>query len=62
VQLSDMAVGLGFLLLVEGFPLFVSPARYRRLLALVEAVPDPVLRGTGFCAVALGLGVLYLVR
>jgi len=62
MQLSDVVVGLGFVLIVEGFPLFLSPSRYRRLLMQIEQVPDPVLRGTGFVAMCGGLVMLYVVR
>lgn len=62
VELSDIGVGLGFLLIVEGLPLFLSPARYRKLLAQIDRVPDRTLRASGFVAMAAGLVVLYALR
>jgi uncharacterized protein len=62
VTLSDLAVGLGLLLVVEGLPLFLSPARYRRVLRAIEEVPDPVLRGVGLAAMAAGIALLYALR
>ena len=62
MTLSDLAVGFGLLLLVEGLPLFISPARYRELLKAIDEVPDPVLRGVGLAAMALGLALLYLLK
>ena len=47
---------------MEGLPLFVSPARYRELLKAIDEVPDPVLRGVGLAAMALGLALLYLLK
>ena len=62
MQLSDVAIGLGFVLIVEGLPLFVSPGRYRRLLMQIEQVPDAVLRGAGFAAMCGGLTLLYALK
>ncbi|MBI5137230.1 MAG: DUF2065 family protein [Nitrospirae bacterium] len=60
--MSDLVLGLGFVLLFEGVPLFLSPVRYRRLLARLAQVPDAVLRGAGLAAMAAGLALLYGVR
>jgi len=49
-------------MIAEGLPLFVSPARYRRLLAQMQEVPDGALRGVGFVAMSLGLALLYALR
>ncbi len=62
MQLSELAVGLGFLLIVEGLPLFLSPRGYRRLLMRVEQVPDPLLRVIGMTAMCGGLALLYLLK
>ena len=62
MQFSDLALGLGLLMIAEGLPLFVSPARYRRLLAQMQEVPDGALRGVGFVAMSLGLALLYALR
>ncbi len=62
MQLSDLVVGLGFVLIVEGLPLFLSPGRYRSLLMQIEQVPDPVLRGAGLVGMCGGLALLYAVR
>lgn len=62
MEVSDLGIGLGVVLIVEGLPLFLSPARYRRLLAQIDRVPDRTLRASGLAAMALGLGVLYAVR
>jgi uncharacterized protein YjeT (DUF2065 family) len=62
VHLSDLGVGLGLLLLVEGLPLFLSPTRYRALLKAIDEVPDRVLRGLGLAAMAAGTVLLYALR
>lgn len=60
--ISDLGLGLGLLLLVEGLPLFLSPARYRRWLMRIEEVPDGVLRGLGLAAMTCGIALLYVLR
>lgn len=62
MELSDVGIAVGFLLLVEGLPLFLSPGRYRRLLAQMDRVPDPTLRASGLAAMVAGILVLYAVR
>ena len=62
MQLSDLLMGLGLLMIAEGFPLFVSPTRYRRLLAQLQEVPDRALRIAGMVAMCLGLALLYAMR
>jgi uncharacterized protein YjeT (DUF2065 family) len=62
LQLSDLVLGLGLLMIAEGLPLFVSPTRYRRLLAQMQEVPDQALRVAGFVAMSLGLVLLYAMR
>ncbi len=59
---SDLAIGLGLLLIVEGLPLFLVPDRYRRLLRQIELVSDGTLRIFGLVAMCAGLMVLYGLR
>jgi len=58
---SDLVVGLGFLLMAEGLPLFAAPDRYRRLLARIETLPDRVLRYAGLAAMGVGLALWWSV-
>lgn len=62
MQPSDLAIGLGLLLLAEGLPLFASPGRYRRLLQQIDTVPDSTLRASGLVAMGVGLAILYAIR
>ena len=57
----DLLIGIGFLLLFEGLPLFTAPGAYRRVARQIDAIPEAVLRGAGFLASAIGLVVLYTV-
>ncbi|MFQ5508738.1 MAG: DUF2065 domain-containing protein [Leptospirillia bacterium] len=62
MQWSDLVLGVGFVLMVEGVPLFLSPGRYRQLLSRIDSISDRALRFFGFSAMCIGLGLLYAVR
>lgn len=62
MELSDLAIGLGLLLLAEGLPLFASPGRYRRLLKQIDTVPDGTLRVSGLVSMGVGLAILYALK
>ena len=53
---------IGLVLIIEGFPYFVFPERLKKFLSQVPSVPDRYLRGFGFCAMLLGLILLYIAR
>ena len=53
---------LGFVLIVEGLPWFLSPQGAKRVLAQLFVLNDRVLRILGLCLMLFGLGLVYLVR
>lgn len=53
---------LGVLLILEGVPWFLSPARLRSLLADLARLPDPLLRTLGLAMMAGGLLLVWLGR
>ncbi|MCP4665656.1 MAG: DUF2065 domain-containing protein [Deltaproteobacteria bacterium] len=53
---------LGLVLIVEGLPYFVFPARMKTWMSVVREIPDPYLRVLGFLAMCAGLVVAYLFR
>ena len=59
-QVLPVAVALVFI--IEGMIPFVSPGRWRRLLALAEQMDDRVIRNLGLGSMLLGLAILYLVN
>lgn len=62
MQPTDIAIGIGLLLLVEGLPPFLSPPRYRALLRQIDTIPDRALRAAGLVAMSAGMVLLYWVR
>lgn len=53
---------LGLVLIVEGLPYFVFPARMKTWMSMVQEIPDQYLRVLGFLAMCAGLVVAYLFR
>ncbi len=59
-QVLPVAVALVFI--IEGMIPFVSPGRWRNLLALVDQLDDRVIRNLGLGSMLFGLAILYLVN
>lgn len=59
-QVLPVAVALVFI--IEGAMPFISPNRWRNLLALVAQMDDRVIRRIGLVSMLFGVGVLYLVN
>jgi uncharacterized protein YjeT (DUF2065 family) len=53
---------LGLVLIVEGLPYFVFPARMKTWMSVVQEIPDSYLRVLGFLAMCAGLLIAYLFR
>jgi hypothetical protein len=51
---------LGLVLVLEGMPWFISPARIKRLLLTIAATPDGSLRAVGLVFMLGGLVLVYL--
>ena len=60
--MSDLAVGLGLVLVIEGSLWALSPRFGRRLLEATAEVPEQTLRLAGALAVAAGVLVIWMVR
>ncbi len=59
---SDLLAALALYLVIEGLLPFVSPASWRRGLAMIEQLSDGQLRLFGLITIFSGLGLLLLVR
>jgi uncharacterized protein YjeT (DUF2065 family) len=59
-QVLPAAVALVFI--IEGLMPFISPGRWRNLLALAEQMDDGVIRNIGLGSMLFGLFMLYLVN
>jgi uncharacterized protein YjeT (DUF2065 family) len=60
--MSDLAVGLGLVLVLEGLLWALVPGIARKLLEAATSVPEQTLRLAGASAVALGVWVVWMVR
>ena len=53
---------LGLVLVVEGLPYFVCPARMKSWMSMIQEIPDQYLRILGFLAMCTGLLITYVFR
>ncbi len=59
-QVLPVAVALVFI--IEGMLPFVSPGRWRNMLAMVDQMDDRVIRNIGLGSMLFGVFILYLVH
>jgi uncharacterized protein YjeT (DUF2065 family) len=59
-QVLPVAIALVFI--IEGMLPFISPNRWRNMLALVEQMDDRVIRNVGLGTMLFGIVLLYLVH
>jgi len=60
--MSDLVVGLGLVLVIEGLLWALIPNLAARLLEAAASVPQSTLRIAGWCSVLAGLGLVWLIR
>ncbi|MTW21456.1 DUF2065 family protein [Allochromatium palmeri] len=60
--MHDILVAFSLVFIIEGIWPFLSPASFRRLLAMVALEHERSLRIAGFVSMLSGLGLLYLVN
>ena len=60
--MSDLAVGLGLMLVVEGLIWALAPRLGVRLLTAAASTPQLALRIAGLVSVAAGVVIVWLVR
>ena len=59
-QILPVAVALVFI--IEGLMPFISPGRWRNMLAVAEQMDDRVIRNIGLGSMLFGLVLLYWVN
>jgi uncharacterized protein YjeT (DUF2065 family) len=59
-QVLPVAIALVFI--VEGMVPFISPNRWRTMLAMAEQMDDRMIRGVGLGCMLFGVFILYLVH
>ena len=60
--MTDLAVAVGLVLVVEGVLYALFPNGMKRLMSHALGVPSAALRGAGLIAAVFGLLVVWLVR
>ncbi len=57
-----LPIALALVLIIEGLLPFLSPERWRALLAMVTQLDDRSIRAVGLGSMLLGLALLYVVH
>ena len=57
-----LPVAIALLFIIEGILPFVSPNRWRNMLAMVDQMDDRVIRNVGLGSMLFGLLLLYWVH
>ena len=60
--MSDLLVGVGLVLVIEGLVWALAPRYAMRLLEVAAATPENVLRRAGWVAVAAGAAIVWFLR
>ncbi len=60
--LQDILIGFAFYLIIEGLVYALAPSLLTAMARLLPTVPEGALRATGLIAVALGVGLVWLIR
>ena len=59
-QVLPVAIALVFI--IEGLLPFISPHRWRNLLAMADQMDDRIIRNIGLGSMLFGVALLYLVH
>ena len=59
-QILPVAIALVFI--IEGMLPFVSPSRWRDMLAMAEQMDDRMIRAVGLGSMLIGVAILYWVH
>ena len=57
-----LPVAIALVVIIEGALPFLSPNRWRNMLAMVEQMDDRVIRNVGLGSMLFGIVLLYLVH
>ena len=60
--MSDLAVGFGLVLVIEGLIWALAPSLGVRMLAAAAATPQQALRVVGLATMAVGVAIVWLIR
>lgn len=57
-----LPVAIALVFIIEGLLPFISPNRWRNMLAMVDQMEDRVIRNVGLGSMLFGVFLLYLVH
>lgn len=60
--MSDLAVAVGLVLVIEGLLWALAPDAARRMLEIASETPPATMRTFGWAAVAAGVFLVWIVR
>jgi len=60
--MTDLAVAIGLVLVIEGLLWAVAPGLAISMLSKAAQTPERALRLAGWAAVAIGFGIVWLIR
>ncbi|PTM92003.1 DUF2065 domain-containing protein [Mycoplana dimorpha] len=60
--MADFLTGIAFFLVIEGLVYALAPASLKRMAAMLPAVADSQLRVFGVVSLALGVGLVWMIR
>jgi len=60
--MSDTLTGLAFFLIIEGLVYALAPRFLVEMARLLPSIPEQQLRLAGLSAMALGVGLVWLIR
>lgn len=60
--MSDLLTGIAFFLIIEGLVYALAPRFLVEMARLLPSIPEQQLRMSGLVAVALGVGLVWLLR
>lgn len=60
--MSDLAVALGLVLVIEGVVYALFPGALKQMMLSALSLSDSALRAGGLCAVLFGFAIVWLVR
>ncbi|MEC3862244.1 DUF2065 domain-containing protein [Mesobacterium sp. TK19101] len=58
----DIISGIAMVLVVEGLVYALAPSLLERMLALMSALPENVIRRLGLATLATGVAILWIVH
>jgi len=60
--MSDLLVGIGLVLVIEGLIWALNPGLGTRLIEIMSQTPESTVRTAGAISVAIGVFIVWLVR